>query len=225
MSDGIVRICNAHQMELRQLGATFACPQGHECPTDWSVKEDMPYVDPRTLRPTCPLHGCRLTGSGSILDCQYGHKCTTRHATQPQPRPEASMPVDKSTPKATRAPRSPRGTEHPHGTRQRYFQEVKVGATCEACRKAANDYAKAKKLEREGKASPKPRRVAAQAIATSLARRVPRPIETVVVPASQSAKLEGRIHSLRAELAAAEAEFLAHVATVVPNVEISRASA
>lgn len=243
MSDGIVRICNAHQVELRLIGSTLVCPHGHECPTDWSVKEDMPYVDPRTLRPTCPLHGCRLTGSGSILDCQYGHKCTTRLPTQP--KPEASMPVEKSTTQPLTLPagrkRSSPGTVHPHGTHQRYWSGCKGPEGCQPCKDAVNKHVAARKaarLKAQGKPLPtprvkaaplKPRRVAAQAIATSLACRVPQKFLGVPVPqevpATQSAELEARIHILRTALAAAEAAFLAHVATVVPNVEISRASA
>lgn len=197
MSDGIVRICNAHQMELRQIGATFACPHGHDCPTDWSVKEARPYVDARDPRPTCPIHGCRLTGAGSVLECQYGHQCTTRKPEQPKQEP-AAMPKTK--------------IEHPHGTALRYWAGCKGPDGCRPCKDAVNAHVKALKARKlvakratEAPNPAKPRRV-------SIRSQRSKP-----TPPTLGADLERRILTLRSELAEAEEAYLAHVATIVPR--------
>lgn len=225
MSDGIVRICNQHQLELRQIGPALVCPGGHSCPLEWHVKEDVPYVDPRNLKPVCPVHGCRLTGSGSTLDCQYGHKCTTR--TLPRTEKPMAETVKDQKPK--------RGTVRPHGTHQRYFQEVKSGAApCDPCRKAANEYGKARRLarlaaagetkrsKRETKAPktetvPAKRETKSRALVVRAKASRPRAVVAIVVPRAAGADLEGKVLRLRAELAEAEQAYLAHVRKLLPG--------
>jgi hypothetical protein len=198
MSDGIVRICNQHHLELRQIGGGLVCPGGHSCPDDWRVKEDTPYVDPRALRPTCPVHGCRLTGSGSTLDCQYGHKCTTRRPELP--KTEKTMP---ETPIKSR-----RRIEHAHGTPGRYWQKCR----CQPCKDAVNEHVKATKLKRlNGKGAPSPK-----AVVRASAPR-PRALVAVVVPRTNGADLEGRVLRLRSDLAAAEQAYIAHVRKLLPG--------
>lgn len=249
-ANGIVRICNQHNVQLRHIGADLVCPIGHVCAFDWHLQETVPYADP--IKRICPTHGTRLIGSGTILECQYdGHKCTTVRPPSPT-KPETSMPAPKPGDKSPLKPRrdavessaaaqfglvppgrkrlSP-GTVSPHGTAQRYWSGCKGPEGCQPCKDAVNEHMKARKIARlkaEGKPLPKPRatkprRIAAKAVANSLARRVSRPIDAVVVTPTNGAALEGRILSLRADLASAEEAYLAHVSTLITNVEISRA--
>jgi len=203
MSDGIVRICNQHELELRAIGSDLVCPHGHSCPVDWRVREPLPFVSDR-FKPVCPIHGHRLSGAGRILECPEGHQCTTV-----RPAPVTSMEKPMPRPKTAHA-----RVEKPHGTPSRYWQ----GCKCQPCKTAINEYVKERKAGKLAPASSTRRKPAA------LARR-PRTVDVVVVPATKAADLEGRVLALRIDLAAAERAYLDHVARMIPGVRITREAA
>jgi hypothetical protein len=209
MSDGVIRFCREHDMELRQLGAHLVCPLGHTCDVDWYVKQAATRVVPSLPIP--------------VVEEPIERK--------PKEKTMATA-MDQSKPKR----RSP-GQLAPHGTPQRYFQEVKGdGKTCEPCRKAASAYAKARRLARLAAAGQQPSTRATKSspvrkpksvqqkpakILRSKALVVPRsPAEWLGSPAG--ADLENKVLRLRADLAEAEQAYLSHVQKLIPGLVLSR---
>lgn len=189
MSDGIIRLCNEHDMELRQLGAHLVCPHGHTCDVEW-------YLKPHAIKSGPSL-------AAPVVEITTADPAQPRKAKHGDTMPETTKTNNRVV--------------HPHGTPQRYFQEVKIGETCEACRKAANAYAKAKRAERTKSKAP-----------AKTASRVRTPVRTMT-PArttpnikAAAGDLEGRILRLRAELAEAEAAYIAHVQILIPGIDLAR---
>lgn len=203
MSDGIIRICREHDMELRQIGAHLVCPRGHTCDVDWYVQQAA-----SRLAPSLPLPVVEVSA----------------------PR-EAEKARSTTSPKEKRMPKTQshtRGEVHPHGTYQRYFQEAKAGAgTCEPCRRAASAYAKEKRDARLAAAGKPVKQARARAAKTAPAREQPRktaaliprekPRHKGVVPRSQGSDLENEVLRLRADLVEAEQAYLAHVRKLLPG--------
>jgi len=238
MSDGIVRVCDLHKMELRQIGVGFVCPSGHQCDVAWHIPASgLPWADPRAR--LCPIHGKRLTGAGDILDCeQYGHQCSTRDADRPAParavavaaaKPLAPVRVEAQPLKPeihTEEPMPVRKTDKPHGTPGRYWQ----GCKCRPCRTAISDYQKARKAgPPSGRA--KLLSVKRAVLTNALAKIDPSPatspqrVNAVLVPAQTASlgRAAGAILELREKLSAAEAAFAAQVSAFLPGYALARA--
>lgn len=235
MSDGITRVCDVHKMELRQIGAGFVCPAGHQCDLEWHIPATgLPWADP-ILR-LCPIHGKRLTGAGDILSCdQYAHQCSTRESDRPAAKTPTAVPafaVGRAVaPKELSVPTKPQRLKteepsmpvqqklHPHGTAGRYWQKCR----CQPCRDAIREYQRQK---REGAAKPRAEVAQERALpalrrkAKAPNRRTVRRVTAELVPGRNAITLSGglaravsEIAGLREQLAEAESRFRAEVAS------------
>lgn len=195
MSDGVIRMCREHDMELRLLGPHFVCPFGHSCDVDWYVKT----ASVARTSPALPLP--------VVVEVVAPSAAVASSEPKQKSRREAPMPKPKVV--------------HPHGTHQRYWATCR----CERCRAAINKYLKDKKREKAaavGGASPldepSAKRAALAKPRKTYARRATK--RTPALPARRTADavivspvntdlsvMVDRIAALDAQLRAAEAEF------------------
>lgn len=194
MSDGVIRLCREHDMELRQYGSHFACPRGHTCDVDW-------YVKTASVARTAPALPVPV-----VVEVVAPPIEVTASEPKPKSRRESHMPKPKLV--------------HPHGTHQRYWAKCR----CEKCRAAINKYLKDKKREKAAAVGVSPldeptaKRTASAKPRKTYARRATK--RTPALPARRTAAavivspvntdlsvMVDRIAALDAQLRAAEAEF------------------
>lgn len=218
-----LRRCRKHRLNLEEAGDELICPappSGHVC-------QDFVVVDRKTgvMVNEVPedeeeAPKARPAGSADV----------TRMLGRDVPKKESKRMSNEKAHK--------RGEPFPHGTHQRYFQEVKGGSKpCEPCRLAAAKYGKERREARLLAAGKTPRVPAVRTTTRKpAARPEPKPRKAEMLRTSgEIVSLFGRtsgreglslsamaneIESIRRSLAKREAAFAAAVAAILPNYKL-----
>lgn len=217
-----LRRCRKHRLNLEEAGDELICPappSGHVC-------QDFVVVDRKTgvmvnEVPEDEEEAPKARPAGSVD--------VTRMLGRDVPKKESKRMSNEKAHK--------RGEPFPHGTHQRYFQEVKGGSKpCEPCRLAAAKYGKERREARLLAAG----RTPLPAVRKTARKPAPRPkpaarkAEIVRDPnnlVSLFGRTSGReglslsamaneIESIRRSLAKREAAFAAAVAAILPNYKL-----
>src|SRR5436190_7052817 len=199
MAQDMVRICNEHDVELRQLGARWVCPRGHSCDLDWTLKP-RPAVQPEAPH-------------------------VVSKAIDPKPKKETPMPTKTQHPHGThqryfQEAKSGEGTCDACKKAAAKYSKERRQAKLKAAGKPATRRDAVQHRATKSKTSP-PRRPPGKAIRVKIAEPASRPFRTLkvpFVPAARPGDLEVKIFRLREELAAAEVAFFHHVRAVLPDV-------
>lgn len=224
-----LRRCRKHQLNLEEYGDHLVCPAG-----ETHICEDFVVIDRKT---------------GAVVN-----EVPEDEAEAPKARPVGSADVTRMlgrsvVPKKETNRMSEkahkRGEPFPHGTHQRYFQEVKSDSKpCEPCRLAAAQYSKDRRDARLLEAGKTPRVPAAKAPAKKQAPRLKAVKKAEIVKAtsdpscwlgrSLGGRTSGReglslsamaneIEGMRRDLAKREAAFAAAVTAILPNYKLINA--
>jgi hypothetical protein len=188
MSDGIIRLCREHDMELRQLGAHQVCPHGHTCDVDWYVLTPATRPGPSLPLPVVQVTAPRGSANGE---------------SKPRTRRKIDMPQAK--------------VEHPHGTRHRYWRGCRC-QPCKDALASYQREKKGKAPRGPSQARKSPGRTMAPRVSRTMPPRrgVARPAggggDVHALGGTAAA-----IVSLREQLRAAEAEFRSQTESLFPD--------
>lgn len=196
MSDGIIRLCREHDMELRQLGAHLVCPHGHTCDVDW-------YVKPAATRvgPSLPL---------PVIEEPIERKPKEKR----MPTPKVENPHGTAARYWQKCRCQPCKTAVSAHVRAQKLKRLK--AEGKPLPKPRNLKAKASLVRAEppvSRQAKQPRRSKALVVGRS-------PAEWLGSPAGTA--LESKVLRLRVFLAEAEQAYLAHVQKLLPGLVLSR---